>query len=370
VRAWPAIAASPGVSARADVVVAALAAPTASVALLPFRVLLAPLALTPGAAWLAAFGPALLLLALMLLWVLRTDAAFEEAAAEASVRQAQRIEAMRSRRAGTSSVKPKLTRTIPLAPAGPPAVALLWKNAMWVLRTGQLRGLLTPAAAGLLCIAVFGSRSELASVFIALGCGILAFAMLLVGPMTMRNDLRSELLHLSLLKTFPLRGRDVVLAEVASSALPLTLMQYLLGLVALLSLAFVGATGLTGPIRVAIVVGAPLLLFGLNVAVSLIHNAFALLFPGWARLGPNSGGGVESLGFGMIAMAIALVMFAVLLVVPAAAAAVIVLLLRAHPPLAIVAGALAAAALLLGEGMLGAWALGGSLDRVEPMQEE
>lgn len=369
--AAPAIRAAADLSARTDLVLAAIQSSSAHWALLPFRVLLAPLAAAPGWAFAAALAPALALLGAMLLWVLATNSAFEEAAIAASARLAQRVELMRSRRAGVATAVPKRTRAIPLAPTGAPAVALLWKNAMWALRTGQLRSLLMPPGAALLLVAILAPRSEIAAVLIALGCGFLALAMLIVGPLTMRNDLRSELLHLSLLKTFPLRGRDVVLAEVASSALPLALLQYLLGLVALASLAFAKDATLPPGVRLALVLGAPVLLVGLNCVASLIHNGLALLFPGWVRLGPGSaGGGIETLGLGMISMAAALIVLVLMLLVPGLVAAIIVALLRQQLAIAVLLGGLAGGALLLGEVTLGSWALGGSLDRVEPMSVE
>ena len=111
---------------------------------------------------------------------------------------------------------------------------------------------------------------------IAVVCGVFGAVMLLLGPLSMRNDLRGELLHVSLLRTFPLRGRDVIMAEVASSALPMALMQYLLGLIALLAVS-IGDVGLLAPaMRVALAVAGLPVLLGLNAAVFMIHNAIAL----------------------------------------------------------------------------------------------
>ena len=233
----------------------------------------------PGRAWIEAIVPALLMLALMTVWVLHTDAAFEEAASEASARQAQRLATMRARRAGTATAPVvSVARTIPLAPTGAPAVALLWKNAMWLLRTGQLRGLLAPPAIAFICIGVFARHSQRAAMVIAVVCGVVALVLLVFGPVSMRNDLRSELLHLSLLKTLPLRGRDIVLAEVSSSVLPVAVMEYLLVLASLVALGYAGSP-VTQPIRMALALSAPVLLLGLSGAVFMIHNALALLFP-------------------------------------------------------------------------------------------
>jgi hypothetical protein len=59
--------------------------PVPSALTYPFRAMIRPLAAhTPGE-WLVAMGPALVLLVLHYIWVIRSDAAFEEAAAEVSL---------------------------------------------------------------------------------------------------------------------------------------------------------------------------------------------------------------------------------------------------------------------------------------------
>ena len=45
---------------------------------------------------------------------------------------------------------------------------------------------------------------------------------LVIGPQWIRNDLRSDLLKLDLLRSYPLPGRAVVAAETAASTLVLT----------------------------------------------------------------------------------------------------------------------------------------------------
>ncbi|MDB4884935.1 MAG: hypothetical protein JWN79_373 [Gemmatimonadetes bacterium] len=364
---WPLLKEASGPAAMTRVMTDALDRPPATWALFPFRLVLAPLSAAPGTAWLLAAAPALLLLAGMVLWVVGTDAAFEESAAEASVVQARRIEALRARRGTTATMVRNASRSIPLRPTGRPAVALLWKNAMWFVRSGTLRSMLLPPLGGVLSVVLLSSRSENAAFVVAGVCGVVAGMLLLVGPMSLRNDLRNELLHLSLLKTLPLRGRDVVLAEVASSALPLAGAQYLLLLVTLLSLAFTSVTALTPAIRIALIIGAVPLLVGLNGAVSMIHNGIALLFPGWVRLGVGDGGGIETLGLGMMNIALALAMLALMLLVPVTVLTIAVALLRARLAVGIVVGGLLAGALLITECMLCARALGGSLDRVEPL---
>src|SRR3970040_109285 len=62
--------------------------------------------------------------------------------------------------------------------------------------------------------------------------------LLVLGPQWVRNDLRTDLARLALLRSYPLQGRTVVGAETASSTAVLTVLQ--LGLVGIAYLAFWG----------------------------------------------------------------------------------------------------------------------------------
>jgi ABC-2 type transport system permease protein len=302
--------------------------------------------------------------------VLRTDVAFEETAAEASTRQARRLDAFREQRHATATKVTHPARSLPLAASGKPSVALVWKNAMWIVRTGQLRGLLAPPAIGRLLVGMFGTRSEGAAMVLGGALLTLAATMLLIGPLSMRNDLRGELQHLSLVKTLPLLGRDIVLAEVASGALPLAAMQLMLGIVALLSFSLSGSVVFPPGTRLAALVTAPVLLLALNGAAFVVHNGIVLLFPGWSRLGTGGGGGIETMGLGMITLTLAVVMLLALAVVPALAFAIVLGVLRDRLAVGLVFGGWLAGLLLLAEIMLVARLLGGMLERLEPMAME
>ena len=94
-----------GFSAIRQLVAGALQAEPARWALAPFTLLIAPMRADGFVEWASAMLPALLIVALLLAWVLFTDSAFEEVAAEAAVAQAKRIEALRSRRTGSAPAK-------------------------------------------------------------------------------------------------------------------------------------------------------------------------------------------------------------------------------------------------------------------------
>lgn len=351
---------------------AALKVPPASVAMYPFTAAIAPMFVATTAEWLRAMGPALVLLALHAWWVLRSDAAFEESAVEASVVLAKRLEAMRSRHGGaTAPVSQKSARrSLPLAPTGAPDTAIVWKDTLWLIRSGSLRGLFLPAALALGALLLFRDKPDvLGPTMFAVG-GMTSFALLMFGPITLRNDLRSDLLHLPLLKTLPLRGREVVLAQILSGAIPVAVAQYLTLLVALGGL-FRTPIVDTWPADAVIggVVAAPVLLLGLNATTFLIHNAMALLFPGWTKLGEHAAGpGIEAMGLSMMTMVAVLLALALASLLPAAAGFGLFVAFRAQLLTAVLAS-VAGGGVVLGVECHGLIVLlGGAFERVEPQQ--
>ncbi len=99
-----------------------------------------------------------------------------------------------------------------------------------------------------------------------LQCPALASTTMLFGPMTMRNDLRSDLARLPILKTLPLAGRKIVLAEILSSALPVALTQYLYVLCGVIRSRSTTTGFRLPPCARGSCRGAPLALVGLNIA--------------------------------------------------------------------------------------------------------
>jgi hypothetical protein len=151
---------------------------------------------------------------------------------------------------------------------------------------------------------------------------------LVIGPQWIRNDLRSDLLKLDLLRSYPLPGRSVVAAETAASTVVLTCMQ--LGLLLIAYIAFIGVPGLDPPLdlRTAVLAAAVVCLPGINFLGMLIHNGTALLFPAWVHLGSNRPGGVEALGQNMLMIVAYAALLALALALPAAIAAGLGILLE------------------------------------------
>jgi ABC-2 type transport system permease protein len=342
--------------------------PVVQMVLYPFSMILAPAFSKSLGEWAQAMVPALLLMALHLFWVLRTQAAFEEAAVEASARRQQVIDAWRNR--GTVA-KPRKVKgeglVLGLKPIGHPAIAIIWKNTLCFFRTVRpmqmLASMMMPAIVG----AYFGFKNNAGATAIAGITAMFAFVLLLAGGASIRNDLRADMLNLAQLKAIPLRGREIVLAEIVSSALPLAIMQLVLLDISVLSLQM-GKHAIDDGVATSIVISLPFAVAALNLVGSTLRNGLAVLFPSWIRLGAEGAGGVELIGQQMLSMLAMLLSFILLMIVPVAVTLFIVLYVQPPPALAIIFSVLVGAAALAGEcyGLI-AW-LGRTFERTEPSQ--
>jgi hypothetical protein len=287
-----------GLTTFLDALTDAAERPVPRVLLAPFRAMVRPLAAHTLGDWLRAAGPALGLLVLHYIWVIRADAAFEEASAEAALRRAR----LSSReRAAPSLAHRRLPALLRLAPVGWPAQALLWKNLLAVVRTRRARTVAGALAVGalvaaLLSFEVTGSIAEVAGWLATTWAGLA----IVIGPQWVRNDLRSDLLKLDLLRSYPLAGRAVVAAETAASTIVLTALQA--GLLLVAYFAFLGNRHMEPPLelRTVALLTALACLPGINYLGMLIQNGAAILFPAWVHLGGGRPGGVEALGQNML----------------------------------------------------------------------
>jgi ABC-2 type transport system permease protein len=351
-----------------DALAEAAAEPLPRTVLAPFRALIRPLAAHSFAEWALAMGPALMLLALHYIWVIRADTAFEEAAAEASLLHARQVSA-RGGAPAPALAHRRLPPLFRLAPLGWPGGALLWKNLLAVARTRRARNMAVAFAVGAVAAAALsfkgdGTVAEIAGWLATTWAGL----SLVIGPQWIRNDLRSDLLKLDLLRSYPLPGRSVVAAETASSTLVLTCMQ--VGLLLIAYIAFISVPDLDPPLelRTAVLAAAVVCLPGINFLGMLIHNGTALLFPAWVHLGSNRPGGVEALGQNMLMIVAYASLLVMALALPAAIAAGLGILLEGS--LGWWAAVPAALVLLVGiaaESVVLVRRLGGMFERMEPI---
>ena len=133
-----------------DVVSSVVLQPPLRWLLVPFEVMVRPLTAPGTAAWVHAIWPAVGILVIHFIWVIHSDAAFEESAG-ADVGPCPRERPNDSaRKPFFASVRRPLPRILRLAPTGWPAGAILWKNLVSVVRVRPVRGaIVTGIAAGL-----------------------------------------------------------------------------------------------------------------------------------------------------------------------------------------------------------------------------
>ena len=330
------------------------------------RVIVGPTFAQTSSQWLAAIGPALLLLVLQGLWVMQSDVAFEEAAVRASEERARRIESVRNRGRGPRVRSGKVKRTLPLSPTGDPAAAIIWKNTLLLMRTRRSGAIIGLALMAMLFSIPALERGGLDEHFLATACLAMAGLLLVLGSRVLHNDLRQDTDHLAALKTLPLSGASLVGAEVLSSALPIMGLQ-----LALVTVAYVALLGdpSYAPvlwIRSVALALAPLVLFALATTTITIQNGAALLFPGWVRVGGQVTGGVEAMGQGILATALLLITFLVALFPASVGFSVTLWALANRGAFTWIAATLVATLLLLGESWWAIRRLGRAFEKTEP----
>lgn len=370
--------AAPGVAAAFAVIGEALRGPVPSVVLAPFRWVLAPLLGGP-ADWPAAIGVALLVLLAHYAWVLRTDAAFEESAAAAGERRARAAQALRSGggwRSYARALQPESRKreaaapaAFQLAPAGPPEIALIWKNLTFARRNmSRSTPVIVAATAVALTVMFQAGGATRAEALEQVGSMALIFGgfMVFAGPLWVRNDLRMDLVRMDVLRTLPLQSGRLVAAEIVASAVTASLVALaLLGLGALL-LTLSGNLPLTPGYFLLACLGGALVVPALITLGVTVQCAIALTFPAWVHLGRERPAGVEAMGQNILTLAASLLLIGLLLLPPLLLGLLIgVFLASQWGPLAPVLGGLAAIAASYGEVVLAAGALGRLFDRTD-----
>jgi hypothetical protein len=137
--------------------------------------------------------------------------------------------------------------------------------------------------------------------------------LIVLGPGFVRADLRQDLLQLDQLRSYPLRGSTIVAAEIASSTIILTVMQYVL----LAAAAFLSSFDVRPPVPITpAVLIALVALPTLNAIALTVANGAALLFPGWVRLGDGRAQGIEAMGQNVLAIFVSLIITFLALIPP------------------------------------------------------
>ena len=308
--------------------------------LVPFRWMVAPIFAPDAAGFLRALVPALALLVVNYIWVVRAQVSFEDAAIVHAQRHAEKVAAKREGRLGVRGPGKPRSEPFRLSANGEPALAFLWKGLVamgpiYRLRTWLIAAVLVTVACQWL-VADPARKGAVAAIGISvLGLGAW---LLLLGPMMVQNGLRRTFERLDVLKAAPLRGWQIALGELSTPTAVMSFAFWLLLLLAaqLLSVKY----GMIAPAQViAMAMGLALMappLFGLMLCVPF---AGMLYFPAWTVGTDANGRGVEVMGQRMFFM------FGYLITLALAAI-----------PAALVGGL----AFLLGNWMMG-WGAGGLL---------
>ncbi len=288
-------------------------------ALTPFLLFIAPVFAGIGATspiqLLAAWAIPLLLLLAHNEWVVRGQARFEEAALE-HARQRGR-DADPSARLWRRSQRRRQWRPFPLTPRSRPEMAIVWKNVMLVQRL-PFKTLFAAGIALIALLIVTVPTGFLPARWVGVlqigGAALMIFPPLF-SARTLRNDLRTDLLKLEMIRPWPLPGARMFLAQVA---VPFILIAMRVGFGALLLVSVDTAielglinfangagpaessglweaaakTDLAAGLGVSPMLLTPLVVLGvlpLSLTVALLsiglENLAALTFPGWVPLG-------------------------------------------------------------------------------------
>ncbi len=332
----------------------------AAVVLWPFRALVRlPLAASP-AEFLRVLPAAGLLLAVNFVWVVRSDASFEEASAERAEKVAQ---ILKRGMPVTYRARPA-PFTLPLT--GPPETALLWKNLILLGRFASWRMVVFgPILIVLGVVLTTGTDHAAVSETISRFCLIGAALSVLMGPHMVRNDLRQDLARLAILKTWPVRGAALVRGELLAPAVVLstTVWLFVAGAAALSSSVLPEVAASTAG-RLSNAVAVMLVAPGL-IAVQLVAlNGLAVLFPAWVTIGPARASGLEAFGQRIVIM-VGLLLVVVVSALPAGVAAGLVglAIYAATGSTLVLPAIVVATVVLLIECLLATEAIGRVLDR-------
>lgn len=343
----------------------------------PLAALVRP-ALSPDlATFVERLPAALLVVAVHYVWLIRSSTAFEEVAVESAERMAVRIAAWRSGRrppplAGAAKrTRAPLTR---LTATGSPLRAIAWKNVQAEWRGSGVR-LPVIIAIGVIVLAWVASLGEsagsgfemLALMFLVLGAMTVVF-----GPYGLRNDLRSDLQLWDQIKSYPVRGADLVAGEALGPVIVLSAIWWMCVAAAFAASLASDIPGFSVSDRVAALLAGAIAAPGLLAITTLIQNAAVLFFPAWITIGPQRAAGVEMIGQRLVTMVGSQVLLVVALV-PAVVAGMVAVAVGGLADITgvwrAVPGAIALAVTLAFEAKLAVTWLGRKFERMDPAAE-
>jgi hypothetical protein len=292
--------------------------------LAPFKLVVAPNFAHEAVTFLRALLPALGIMALHFIWVVRADVSFEDASIEAAKKRAAFL-AARGRgelRARGKSDKAR-TPLWRLRPTGFAPIAFIWKS---LLKSGGRRTLgrwaaffavLAAGAFALGRVEYLTKPLVVTAFIIGGGCYIaLLISFVMIGQLS-AAQLRQGIATMDLLKTYPIPGWQIALGELAGPVLLGSLMQWCSLGIGLMLLSIAPPLHPHLGTITAIVGGIALLLPIFNLSTAILPCAGALLYPGWFRPQENAAPGIENTGMKLI-LGIAQLLAVVVAMIPVA----------------------------------------------------
>jgi putative ABC exporter len=340
---------------------AAMSSGLSRVVLWPFATIARPFFTAGAAEYALALAMSGVVLAAIVVWVLQIDAAFEDAAATASERKAaaaaSRGTSYRARRGGMT-----------LALRGRPEGLFAWKAATQTLRVVDraVAARLVAVVIALTAIsAAFGRANGLATLVGSFAMVATAF-LVLMAPQVLRVDLRDDLQHLELLKTWPVRAPAVIRGELLWPASLLTTASWATLTVAELLAGSTPLARVTVGWRLSAGAAVAVLAPSLVAAQLTIQNAAAVLFPAWVPLGHQRPRGLDAMGQRLIMLGATWLLLIVTVLPGAIVALAVWFALRLlFGPAAVIPAAVCCAAVVAVEVLLATEALGPAYDALD-----
>jgi hypothetical protein len=346
--------------------------------LLPFTWVLAPFFATGLKEFAWALIPAVALLLLHYIWVLNMEASFEEASLAQAEKRELRRAGMRAGdfRLGRDTLK---ARRAPfhLADRGHPEIAFLWKNLL------STHAFLNPKiwliCAGIIVVGtrlVIGMAPAQQNIMSGIGGGalVLGLYVLMFGPLLTRLDLRRDLAHMDVLKTYPIAGWRLVLGELLT---PMAIITGVIWLIVLFAACAIQPTRvlpawLDPSLRITCAACIAAVTPAVVALQLLVPNAAAVVFPAWFQATRAIGGGIELMGQRLI-FVFGQVFIIALALLPAVGTAALLIFSTTHlfgAVLAVVFATLVVLAVLIGEFWCALWLLGNRFEKFDLSLEQ
>jgi ABC-2 type transport system permease protein len=274
--------------------------------LLPWRLVVAPIVATNAAEFARALAPALLVYALHYVWAFRVEVSDHDTTVANAVKRAKLLAAMSKGRGAVSTLPPRSRRDpFALAERGSPVYAFLWKNLVTVHQHFNVRILLASAGVLIAWDLWMGSpaRYEGLARLPTMAAFIVGSQALFLGSQYIRQDLRSDLDNVDLIKTWPLQGWQVVLGELLAPVWVLTGILWLCLLQLFLVAESPERAWLTPQLHLAGGLSLAIVVPFLCAVQLLVANSTAVMFPAWLKSSGAQGQGFELVGHGVLFLA-------------------------------------------------------------------